>query len=79
MGVGAGVKLRGRDGGHAELHDKKPAELEVARPGGDVGGESVGGGEGDAGEVDEDEVAALGGGVLLFLFCKRRFFFRGGR
>ena len=39
--------------------------MEVARAGEDVRREGVGGGEGDGGEVGEDEVAALGGGVLM--------------
>jgi len=38
--------------------------MEVAGAGADVCGEGVGGGEGDGGEVGEDEVAALGGCVL---------------
>jgi hypothetical protein len=38
--------------------------VEVARAGEDVRREGVGGGEGDGGEVGEDEVAALGGCVL---------------
>jgi len=38
--------------------------VEVARAGEDVRREGVGGGEGDGGEVGEDEVAAFRGCVL---------------
>lgn len=53
-----GVEFRRRDGGHAQLHDQEPAEFEIARAGGEVRGERVGGRERYAGEVGEDEVAA---------------------
>lgn len=64
--VGVREELRGRDGRDAELLDAEPGQLEVARPAGDVRGERVIGGELDFGQVDEDEVAAFGDGVLLF-------------
>ena len=47
-----------------QLHDQEPAELEVARAVDDVRWEGVGFGECDPGEVREDEVAALGNGIL---------------
>lgn len=67
MGVGVGVELGGRDGGHAELHDQKPAELEISRSVGDVRGEVVVGGQVDARHVDEDEIATFGVGVLILV------------
>lgn len=70
MGVGVGVELRGRDGGHAELHDQEPAEPEIPRAIGHLRGEVVVGGQLDTRHVDEDEVAAFGVGVLVV--------FRGG-
>lgn len=70
MSVGVSVELRGRDGGHAELHDQEPAEPEVARALGHLRGEVVVRGKLDARHVDEHEVAAFGVGVLVV--------FRGG-
>lgn len=67
MGVGLGVELRGRDGGHAKLHDQKPAEPEISWSVGYMRGEVVVRGQLNARHVDEHEVAAFGLGVLGFL------------
>lgn len=64
MGVGGGVKLRGRDGGHAELHDQEPAEPEIPRSVGHLRGEVVVGRHLDTRHVDQHEVTAFGLGVL---------------
>lgn len=64
--VGVREELRRRDGRDAELLDAEPGQLEVARPAGDVRRERVVGGELHFGQVDKDEVAAFGDGVLLF-------------
>lgn len=64
MLVGLGVELGWRDGDDAELHEQEPAELEIARPLGDVWGEGILGGEVHFGEIGEDEVSAFGFGVL---------------
>jgi hypothetical protein len=53
-----------RNGCNAELLDTEPRELEVTRSVGDVRRERVVSGKLDFGQVDEDEVAAFGLGVL---------------
>ena len=64
MLIGLRVKLGWWDGDDAQLHEQEPAELEIARPLGDVWGEGVFGREVHFGEIGEDEVPAVGFGVL---------------
>lgn len=71
MGVGVGVELGGRDGGHAELHDQEPAEAEVARAASHVRGEVIVRRQPDARHVDEHKVAAFGVRVLCLVFWWR--------
>ena len=49
---------------YAELFDAEPRKLEIAGPASDMRWEGVIGGKLDLGQVDEDEVAAFGLGVL---------------
>lgn len=63
-GIRIGEEFSGWDGGHAELLDAEPGELEIAWPVGYVGRERVVVGKLHFGQVDEDEVAAFGLGVL---------------
>lgn len=67
VGVGGSVELGGRDGGHAELHDQEPTELEIPRSVGHLRGEVVVRGQLDVRQIDEHKVAAFGFRVLVGL------------
>ena len=58
------VKLCWGDSRYANFFDEEVAELEVARPVGDLRGKGVVRRESDGAEVGEDEVSAFGIGVL---------------
>ena len=64
MCIVVGEELCRWDRCYAELFDTEPRKLEVARSASDVRWEGVVGGELYLGQVDEDEVAAFGLGVL---------------
>ena len=65
VGIFVSEKLCRWDCCYAELLDTEPRKLEVAGPASDVRWEGVVGRKLHLGEVDEDEVAAFGLGVLL--------------
>ena len=67
MSVRVREELGGRDGRNAQLLDAEPRELEVAWAIGNMGRERVVCGQLYFGEVDEDEVATFGFGVLAFV------------
>lgn len=64
MRILRGIEFRGRNSRNPQLHDQEPAELEIARSIRHVRWEVVVAWKLDFGEVDEDEVAAFGVGVL---------------
>ena len=64
MGVIVGEELCRRNSCYAELLDAEPRKLEVAGPASYVRREGIVGRKLYLGQVDEDEVAAFGLGVL---------------